>query len=149
MPYQERNIVVAIFTNLVIVIYFALRIYGMFQDGQFDGAGGLMLWARTILWMIPVSIVATIIATILFNIFYAILTNQPKPSFVVDERDRAIEITGMKVTVVVISAGFMAAMVALAFGWTAFIVFNVILFSFAMADLGGNLVKLTMYRFGL
>lgn len=148
MPFKERNIVVAIFTNLIVIAYFAWRICRMLQDGQFDGSDALTVWARTVLWMIPLSIVATIIGTILFNIIYAIVTRQPKPSFVVDERDKAIEITGMKATMVVISTGFMLGMVALAFGWTGFTVFNLILFSFAFADLGGNLVKLALYRRG-
>lgn len=148
MPFKQRNAYVAIFINIIVIGFFAMRINTLYQGGEFSGPDALSIWAKTVLWMIPVSIIATIILTILFNIIYAIITHQPKPSFVVDERDRNIEINGMRVTLVVSSAGFILSLIALAFGWSAFSVFNVLLFSFAIGDLGGNLSKLIIYRRG-
>ncbi len=148
MSHEERNTIVAIIANLVVVIFWGSRIWGMYGDGVFDGPDGLMEWARTVLWMIPTSIAVTIIATILFNIFFAIATRDGDPDFTVDERDRSIGIKGLRVTIVIASAGFIAGLIGLAVGWTPFTVLNIILVGFALGDLLGSLTRLTLYRMG-
>lgn len=149
MTYEERNNFVAILTNLVINFYFLSLVLPKALAGEYDGAGGLAAWAQAVLWIIPASIVATIIATILFNIAYAIITRDPNPSYVVDERDKSIAVTGLRVTLVVGSAGFILAIVALAFfGWTAMGALLLIYGGFAGGDLAGNVTKLYLYRRG-
>ena len=45
-------------------------------------------------------------------------------------------------------AGFLAAMAALAFGYSGFIAFNLIYLGFSVGDVGSNVLKLTLYRTG-
>lgn len=149
MSHEERNTLVAILVNLSMAGWMTWRIAAMQGAGRFDGPDGLAVWARTVLWVIPVGIVVTIAAVILFNIVFAIATRDENPSFVTDERDRLIGIQGMRVTLVVASAGFLGALVALALGTGAFAVLNAILASFAAGDLLGSLAKLRLYRRGL
>jgi len=148
MTHQERNNLVAIINSLLVTGFFATRIFQMYQQGAFEGPDGLAIWAQTVLWIIPASIIGSIVLTILFNIFYAIATNNSKPSFVVDERDKMLSNRSMITTMIVVSAGFILSLVALAFGWPSFVVLNMILLSFAVGDLIGSLVKLVMYRWG-
>lgn len=148
MPYQQRNTIVAVFTNLIVMSVFVWWVWGLHAEGAFAGADGLAVWAQTVLWIIPASVVATIILTIVFNIIFAIITREPNPSFVVDERDRVISNKGMMTTIAVASAGFIAAVGALAFGWEAFWALNIILGGFALADLAGSVTKLALYRRG-
>lgn len=148
MTYTERNNFVAIFNNLVVSGYFVWRILGMYQQGAFDGPDGLALWAQTVLWVIPISIAATIVLTILFNIVFAIAVRESNPEMVSDERDKLFGNRAMLTTMAVASAGFILSLVILALGWTAFLALNLILAGFALADFAGNIVKLVSYRRG-
>lgn len=148
MTYQERNNLVAIFNNLIVSGYFAWRIYGMYLEGAFDGPDGLTIWAQTVLWVIPVSIIASIILTIVFNILFAIAARDPNPEMVSDERDRQFGARSIVTAVIVASAGFILALVVLALGLDGFYALNLILVGFVLADLIGSLVKLVSYRRG-
>lgn len=148
MTYQERNNLVAIFNNLIVSGYFTWRIYGMYLEGGFDGPVGLTIWAQTVLWVIPVSIIASIILTIVFNIVFAIAARDPNPEMVSDERDRQFGSRSIVTAVIVASAGFILALVVLALGFDVFYALNLILVGFVLADLIGSLVKLISYRRG-
>jgi len=148
MSYEERNTIVALFTNLSVMTLLTLRLLSLHQGGAFAGPAALELWAQNVLWIIPASIVAAIILSILFNIGFAIVTREKNPDFVVDERDKAFGIKAMQTTIVVASAGFIGALGALAMGWQALIAFNIILGAFALGDLSGNVLKLFLYRRG-
>ena len=149
MGYEERNTLVAIFVNVSVVAGFVWLILSMQGEGAFAGSDGLTVWARTVLWIIPASIVATIVITIVFNIVFAIATREADVDTVVDERDRSISILGMRVTMVVASVGFIGALVMLAVGWPVFLALNLILAGFALGDLCGSLTRLFLYRRGI
>lgn len=146
MSYEERNTVAAIVVNLCVVAFFAWLIMSMYGDGAFAGDEGLAVWARTVLWVIPASVVASIVVTILFNIVFSIATQDEDPDTTVDERDRSISIKGMRVTMIVASAGFIGALALLALGWSPLIGLNVILAGFALGDLGGSVTRMALYR---
>lgn len=148
MTYEDRNNFVAIFNNLIVSGYFVWRIYGMYLEGAFEGPDGLAIWAQTVLWVIPISIVASIILTILFNIFFAIASRDHNPETVSDERDRQFGRRSIITAVIVASAGFILALVILALGWDVFYALNLILVGFVLADLLGSLVKFISYRRG-
>lgn len=148
MSHEEKNTLVAIVTNVLVTVFFAFKILQMHQAGAFAGADGLMIWARTVLWMIPVSIAITVVFAIGFSIVFAIVTRNPKPSFIVDERDKGLSKLSMQATMIVAGAGWIMALILLAFGWSAFGALNMVLFSFAFGDLGGSLLKMYHYRRG-
>ena len=146
MTHTERNTLIAILINLGIIYVFGSRLWDLHQSGAFAAADGLAVWAKAVLWMIPVSIGATIIGTILFEILYAIATNNPNPETITDERDHQISNFGMKVTIVVASAGFIGALIGLAYGWSAVGALSLILAGYALGDLIGNLARMARYR---
>lgn len=148
MTLEERNNLVAIFNNLIVSGYFAWRIFGMHLEGAFAGSDGLAIWAQTVLWVIPISIVASIVLTIVFNIIFAIAVRDPNPEMVSDERDRQFGRRSIITSVFVASAGFIFSLVILALGWDVFLALNVILVGFVLADLIGSLVKFASYRRG-
>lgn len=149
MTYEERNNLVAIFTNLMVCGYFIQQITSKFAAGVFDGPDGVAVWAQTVLWVIPASIVATIVVTIVFNILFAIAARDPNPEMVSDERDKMFGNRAMLTVTMVASAGFIMALVMLAFfNWSAFLALNLTLAGFALADLLGNIVKFVSYRRG-
>ncbi|GGL67727.1 hypothetical protein [Wenxinia marina] len=144
MTYEERNVIAAILVNLAVVAWFGSRIWTGW-DG-YAGEDGLVHWARLVLWVIPVSAVATAVAAILVNILYGIATGDGSPDTGFDERDRAIRLRGMVATVIVASAGFILGLGALAVGWGALAAFTIVLAGFALSDLVGNVLRLALYR---
>jgi hypothetical protein len=148
MTHEERTSIVGLFTNLGVNGFFAWRLWSLHEEGAFAGPDGLARWAQNVLWIIPASIVVAIVLTIAFTIVFAIATRSENPSTVVDERDKAFRIRAMMTTMVVAGGGFILALVALAFGWEALIVFNLIFAAFALGDLSGNVLKLILYRRG-
>ena len=146
MPSEQRNTIVSLLTSLIVNAYFFWRIAGMFADGTSEAEDGLQIWAQTVLWVVPVSIVATIALTILASILHGIFTGETKGLFVKDERDRQFELWGMGATMAMAVAGFLGSMTLLALGYSPFIAFNLIYLSFALGDLAGSVLKLLMYR---
>jgi hypothetical protein len=132
---------------LVFGIYYAVVIQ-MVQDGCFDEADATALLGKSILLLIIGGIVLNIIMAIVFNIVFAIAENESQPSFVVDERDKLIELRGLRISFYITGAGVILAMGALALGQSALLVFNLIVASFALGDVIGNIVMLRIYRRG-
>jgi hypothetical protein len=149
MSKEERNTVFAIVTNMIVNLWMAIRLHGLWLSGAFDGPDGLMIWARTVIWVIPASIGVTILVAILGSILVAIVTRDPLEPNIFDERDRLFRIRGMSVTMIVAAAGFVVVLCGLAWGWSALLAMTVIYASYSLGDLLGNVVKLLSYRHGV
>ena len=148
MSHEERNTVSSILAGILVNIWVILKLQRMFEDGRLSGDDAIKIWAQGMLWVIPVGIGLVIAITILFNILYAIATNNQSPSFLVDERDQAITGFGMKVTMVITSIGVIGMMIALALGVTTLSALIGLWFSFAAGSMIGDLAKLARYRRG-
>ncbi len=149
MSHNERNAVAALIASIIVLGYFGTRIGSTWSAGGYDGPDGINLWARTVIWMIPVGIVMTVVTTIGFNILHAIFTNTPNPSFVTDERDMQIARRAMQVSMIVISATFMLAIAGLAWGLSALAMFNLILAGFALGSVAAEIFRLVIYRMSM
>lgn len=149
MSFGERDAITSLLTTILVVAMFYFRIASQSDAGLFDGPDGLMIWARSVLWLILISIGVAIAVTIGFTILYVILTGERKPSGLRDERDRMIETRGMRVGTVIISIGIVAAIMDLAWGGaSALRAFNIILIGCSVSEIGKNLFKIVCYRRG-
>ena len=74
MVYQDRNNIVSIVVGLAVNFYIISRLIDLNAAGAFDAPDAVNVWARTVVWVIPIAIAATIAGTIIFNIGYAIAT---------------------------------------------------------------------------
>lgn len=146
MSHEERNTIASLIAGLLVNIYVITKLANMFEDGRLSGPDALMVWARAMLWVIPVGILTVIVCVILANIIAAIIANEPKPTFIVDERDRAIQNIGLRFTAVVTSIGFIGGMVGLAAGAQPLYVLIGMFFAFSVGDLIGNFAKIVKYR---
>lgn len=146
MSHEERNTVAALLAAILINLYVIVKLSRMFDDGRLLGEDAVQVWAKAMLWVIPIGIAAVIIITIGFNIIYAIATNNQSPSFLVDERDHAIQGFGMRVTMVAVSIGFILMVVALAMGTEILTALIGLWFAFAIGSFVGDLAKLMRYR---
>lgn len=147
MSFAARAIVAELLTFVSVISLFAWILASCHAGGVFDGPDGLMLWARTVLWMIPVGIVVAIVTTLLWEMGYRAVTREGADKLT-DERDRLIAGFGWKVTSITASAGFLLALGALALGQSILVTMNLMLAGFALSDLTGNLAKLWRYRVG-
>ena len=148
MTREERNTVSAIFASLLVNLYVIFKLMAMFEDGRLAGDDAVMVWARAMLWVIPIGIALVIATMILFNILHAIATGTESPSFLVDERDKIISNFGMKVTAIVVSIGFIGAVIALAIGITPLSALIAMWFGFSAGDLAGKAAMMIRYRMG-
>ena len=146
MNSEERSIWAALLGSLVINAYFFYRIWTMFTDGTSAAPDGLQIWARTIIWAIPVSIVATISLTILVNIASGIITGDRASPVLKDERDRLFQLWGLGVTMGFTVAFFVTAVLCLALGWSGFLAITLVYLGCAFGDMAGNGLKLVLYR---
>ena len=146
MNSAEREIWASLASSLIVNSYFLNRIWGMFLDGTSTADNGMQIWAQTVLWLVPVVIVASITLTILVNIGYGILSGERSPIFLKDERDRKYELWGHGVTMAVMSMGFLLSLILLAVGYSGFIAFNAIYLTMIISDLAGTGLKLVLYR---
>ncbi len=149
MSFQEKRMIASIVTTFVVFGTYFLVIFGMYRDGRFAGGDAFSLLGQSILVLIVGGIVLNIVLTILFSIVLSIANRESNPSFVVDERDRQIELRASNISHYVFGAGFILSMIAMATGQTAFLVFNLIVASFGVASLVECVTQITLYRRGI
>ena len=146
MNFQQKNIYVSLFTVLILFSVYYWKVSGLYAAGAFDGPDGIRLIGKAILMLMAVGVVLRIVGMILFNIFHAILTNTPKPSFLIDERDREIEMKALKVGNCFTFFGMVSAFIALAMGWSIFAVFQIIIGACAVSALAEVAAQFILYR---
>ncbi|MHC4880879.1 MAG: hypothetical protein ACYTGL_30885 [Planctomycetota bacterium] len=144
MSHQERASIVAIVTNLLLNLYVIVRVGKLFSTGALSGDDAVMVWAQTIVWIIP----AAIALTIVLNHVIAFAARDQDLKKTVDERDRQFQLRGMGVLLMSVGLGFMTMIVLLATGWTAVAGLTLLYFSIAVGDLLGSVVRLASYRIG-
>jgi hypothetical protein len=148
MTHEDKNNVISMVVNIAVNAYIIWKLMQMNAAGAFDGADALMNWARMVIWVIPISVVLMIVGTIMFSIIFAVATNDAKPSFVTDERDKLFGNRSMIAVIMFAGFGFISSIVCLAIGWSALFAFNVIYFSFALGSFAGDITKFVSYRRG-
>ena len=153
MSHEEKNTVLQIIIGIIINIWIAIEVRGLYLNGIMDSANAIQTWAETILWIVVVSIVAgiffTILGTIIFSILEKIIFGESDTNFITDERDKTIASIGHKITIFFSGAGFIALIVGLNFGYEIVDCLVVLMFCFSLGGLLGELVKLIRYRVGI
>jgi len=148
MNFEVKNTYAGIASSVLIFAVYYLVVSGMYAEGRFEGAEGLALLGKAILMLMAGGIAVHIVMLILANIVFAIIHKDPKPSFVVDERDEMIELRGLRVSYYVFGAGYVISMIALALGLSAFGVFNLLLASCAISAWVEAVIRLVLYHRG-
>lgn len=149
MTYHEKNNYVELFSTLVIFGFYFRHMFGLFANGDMAGENANMLLGQNILWLLGISVVVHIVAHVLFAIAMAIVTQDRDPNYVIDERDKLIELKGMRVGYYFFGGGFVCSMIVLAMGYETVLVFNLIVAAFALGSIGENITRIGLYRFGV
>lgn len=147
MPYQEKKIYVSIFSALIVIGFYGNYIFGLSQDGRFDGADASVVIGKSVIALIFISIAVNILLQVLFAVLNGIITGQDS-EFAADERDRQIDLKGMQGFLIAFSVGYVASMAALALGSAPHMVFFWVTASMFFGSIIGDIVKLFFYRRG-
>ncbi|QGQ99288.1 hypothetical protein EHS13_32710 [Paenibacillus psychroresistens] len=148
MSYQEKKNVVSLISTTLVFGFYCLYIFQKYQDVGTDYADILHFWGVAILILIPISIVAKIIISIVFNIINRITTNEKEPAFA-DELDKLIELKATRSSHAVFTLGFVIAMGSLVMDMTPSAMFIIILFSGFISEVVGVITRLYHYRRGV
>lgn len=148
LSYQEKSLIAAFITSLVIYIIFGMQVYRRYQVGSFDTADVLIFWGRAILILAGVIIVFQILTQIVLAILNTIVTQEESDPSFEDERDKLIALKGRRVGANVFAVGFVLAMAALAAGQPATVMFVTLMTFMVAGDIIEYLYKLNLYRRG-
>jgi hypothetical protein len=118
------------------------------RSGGFAGPDGVAEIAKQTLWIIGGSIVFTIVATILTEIIYAVVTRSPNANQIVDERDRQIERTGDRIGGHFAGAIFGVALIAMAMGVSHLWGIVIITYGFFFGSMLSAVIRLIQHRRG-
>ncbi len=142
--HQERASIVSVLTNLLMNSYVLHGHLGLSSAGSLDGEDATMLWAKMVVWVIPVAIALTVV----LNVIFAMATGERISKATTDERDRMFQLRGMTATTIIFGLGFIGALVGLSTGWAPLTGIIAIYISATVGDLVGNMIRFAGYRLG-
>ena len=148
MPFGLKSIWFQLATEVAVIAWFLLRFSNKYAMGVFDGSEGLIALGQMVLWFIAATIVAMIAAHIVGVIILAIADGGKEPDTTTDERDKAIELMGDRVSNAVGGVGFLGGIVLMTFGSAIPVVIATMFVGCLGGAVVGNIVKLRAYAEG-
>ncbi len=151
LSFKERNIVAYLISMVLVFSTYGWVVSGLADAGRFDGPGALALLGACILGLVVATIAVTFVVVIAFNIVLTKVAGDmgDELAYMMDERDQMIELKSLKIAHYLTGTGVVLSTPVLAFGGSAFLVFHLIMFSFAGADIIASLVQFRFYRKGV
>ena len=149
MSYQEKNITVSLVSYLLIMGYYLVKLFQMFQEGGLVSTKLFSLWALVILATIIVNIIASILTNVVLTIVEAIKAQKyDEPRFIADERDQLIGLKGIRSSYITFSVGVLVSVLAFAFGQPPLVMVSLIIFFAIAAEIIGDISQIYLYRRG-
>ncbi|MCA9952544.1 MAG: hypothetical protein KDE48_23005 [Anaerolineales bacterium] len=150
MSFQEKNISVTLVSFSIILTFFVYRVLQMVQTDSFTSQNIFRLWGIVIVFAIIVTVVGMILTHIVSAIVIVIQTGDDNPEIedIEDERDKLIDLKGTKITYSITSIGSFFAMLTFALGQSPLIMFTLLIFFGLVAQVIGDITRLTLYRRG-
>ena len=148
MSFHHKTVYVTLINTLVLMGGYFWWVSGRYAAGAFDGPDAGSAVGRSILILMGTGIVVQIIGMILFHFLQALVTQNPNPDQLIDERDRLIELRALRVSYHVTGLVFVLAIIALAMGWSIFAVFHIIVAGCAFGAVIEAAVQIIAYHRG-
>jgi len=163
MSYQEKRTLMSIITSVLLMASYSIYAFG---KAGMEHINDLQFWAKTILIFIGIGIVVLIILQIVFHILMAIskairqkmkedkvdeeeIGRSMRVETTEDEMDKIIEMKSNKFGYTIMGLGFMAGLIAIAFGASAVAMLNILFFSTWTGSLIEALMQIRYYRKGI
>jgi hypothetical protein len=150
MSFQQRNVTVSLVNFSLILAFLVIRVLLLIAGGSFNSAQVFRLWGIVIVLAVLVTIFATILTHIASAILQAIRTGEQNPKIedFEDERDQLIDLRGTRVTYLVSSIGAFLSMLTYVLGQPPLVMFTLLIFFGVVAQIGGDIRRLYLYRRG-
>lgn len=150
MSYQEKNVTVALVSHLLILVYYVFNLLPILQSGEWVANKLYVLWLVVIGASILVTIIGSILTNIILTIVEAIRSQKyEEPRFITDERDHLIELKGIRIEYITYSIGVLTSIFAFIFGQPPLMMISLIFAFGILAEIAGDIAKITLYRRGL
>jgi ABC-type amino acid transport system permease subunit len=150
MSYQEKNVTVALVSHLLILVYYLFNLLPIIQSGEWIASKLYALWLVVIGATILVTIIGSILTNIILSIFEAIRSQKYEdPRFITDERDHLIELKGIRIEYITYSIGVLLSIFVFIFGQPPLMMISLIFVFGILAEIAGDIAKITLYRQGL
>jgi len=150
MSYQEKNVTVALVSHLLILVYYLFNLLPIIQSGEWIASKLYALWLVVIGATILVTIIGSILTNIILSIFEAIRSQKYEdPRFITDERDHLIELKGIRIEYITYSIGVLLSIFVFIFGQPPLMMISLIFVFGILAEIAGDIAKITLYRRGL
>jgi hypothetical protein len=147
MSYQEKRALVFLISNILIIGLYSLYVFHRYNDTILSTPNDFRFWGKTVLILIPVSIVACIIIFIVFSIINKIVTNEDVP-LITDERDKLIELKATRISHWIFILGFFLSMGSQVIGMQPYVLFITLVASGFVAACASEITKIYLYRKG-
>ena len=165
MSYKIIKTIVSMVAGIVLIAaYFIFTMAKVRVDAV--SLDNVQFWARSILIFISIGVVATIVIQIVFHILLAIamavkeqvktgqcddqnIEKKIELEMVEDEMDKLIELKAMRISYVVVGAGFVSALLFLALNYPVAVMLNIVFASFFLGSLIEGCTQIYYYRKGI
>ncbi len=148
MSFHHKSIYVSLVNTIIVMSVYYWWVSGRYASGVFEGPNAGAEVGKSLLILIVAGILMQIIGMIVFNILQAMVTGNANPSFLVDERDRAIELKAVKLAYHLMALVLLLAIIALSLGWSIFSVFHILVVGSAFIAFVEALTQIILYRRG-
>jgi hypothetical protein len=149
MSNRQITISVSLISTLLVLIYYLIRVLPMLQQEEINSGDIFRLWAIVIIASIILNIAGNILSMIVLNIVHAIKTNSTEEVRLLDdERDKLIELKGVRVAYNLSSIGVLLSMLSFVLGQPALVMFSLLIFFFLVAEIIGDLSQFYFYHRG-
>jgi hypothetical protein len=150
MTYRETNISVSLVSSLLVLGYYLVNWLPMLRGGSLEEDVVFRLWIVVIVATVLLNIFGNILTSIVLAISHAIRTQSTEvPRFIEDERDRLIDLKGMRVAYIASSIGVFLAMLSFVLGQPALVMFSLIIFFAILAGVIEDVAKFYLYHRGV
>ena len=148
MPVQLKSTYVFMFTASVTFAFYSWWIFGILGIAHFTGPDSLVQIGRAISSLIIFGYAFEIGVLFAVGIFGVKVLKNTKEDFTLDERDKQIAYKSLHYSHLVLCSGLFLSIGALALGWSAFWVFNLMVLAFYLSVVAELATKLFLYKRG-
>jgi hypothetical protein len=148
MQFQEKRALASLLGTVIISVFYFINVFQRYQTEQPASADEFRFWAAAILLYIPVSIVLKIVVHIVFIIINTVATQEKEPT-ITDEFDKLVDLKAIRNFYHVFMAGFLLALLTVAVGQPAFLMFALFLLAIIAAAVVLDASQFYFYRRGV
>lgn len=147
MSYQERQSIISLLSTLIITAAYSAYMLQRYPAADAYSPEVFRFWGTYFLVLIPVTIVAKIIITILFSILNTIATREAQPDLM-DERDKLIELKCARISLYTFSLGVVLAVGSLVFDQVPAVMFALLIGAGILSEIVFDVTQFVLYRRG-